>query len=478
LLDDSPRSASARAMGPVTLEIVSREEFLTMVREDPKQAVAVMEKLVTRLRKADEMLVGKKANTRRGGAPHVVTQQPQAPASQQPGQKPGFFSRLMGRQSSGADPATPLVIAIAELIADDGGVQGKNVAAVFDGRPGISVKSIKRPLKPDENETGDITSQLASLSTKGRKILKGANADILIWGSLTEDKRALRLRFLSALEDDDDRPGAFGTATALDLPLGFEGEMAELLYAITLAATVPRTEQLVQYIRTHMPKSLDACKAIGRKPPLDLEKSSQASVMICFANAAAATGWTTGNLEWLSEAKTAYQAAIRSLARTSSRYEAAVAHKQLGVVLQVLGEKNQDPKMIDEAVQAFEEAQTVLTREDFPLLWANLQNRRGLISYKADMRDGVGDGNAQLKQAITSFQGALNVYTMTETPLKWAEAKHNLGQALQMLGGQARSPELLNRAIEAGRDAGFDTCLTHRDNTGPPGNTRVLEERT
>jgi len=461
LLDDSPRSATARAVGQTTLEIVSREEFLTMVREDPKQAVAVMEKLVARLRKADEMLVGKLPAARTSSTPKAAVLQSQPPsqtpqaAPQRPpqaAQKPGFFSRLMGRPAGAAESAAPLIVAIAEIVGDQGGVQAKAIGTALDGKEGISVKYVKKPLQPEENDGGAITSQVAALAAKGRKMLVGVNGDILIWGALTEDQRALRLRFLSALEDDE-RPGAFGTTTFLDLPLGFEGEIAELLRAITLAATVPRTDPQVQYVRTHLPKVLDACKNIGRKPPLDLDKSSQASVMLCFANAAAAAGWTTGNLDWLAEAKTAYQAAIRMLARANARYEGAVAHKQLGVVLQVLGEKKQDDGLIEEALKEFEEAQTVLTREDFPLAWANLQNRQGLLAYKKEMRDGLGTGNASLKQAVTAFQGALSVYTMTETPLKWAEAKHNLGQALQVLGGQARNPDLLNKAIEAGRDA-------------------------
>jgi len=461
LLDDSPRSATARAVGQTTLEIVSREEFLTMVREDPKQAVAVMEKLVARLRKADEMLVGKMPAARSSSTPKAAVLQSQPPsqipqaAAQRPpqaAQKPGFFSRLIGRPAGAAASAAPLIVAIAEIVGDQGGVQAKAIGTALDGKEGISVKYVKKPLQPEENDGGAITGQVAALAAKGRKMLAGVNGDILIWGSLTEDQRALRLRFLSALEDDE-RPGAFGTTTFLDLPLGFEGEIAELLRAITLAATVPRTDPQVQYVRAHLPKVLDACKNIGRKPPLDLDKSSQASVMLCFANAAAAAGWTTGNLDWLAEAKTAYQAAIRMLARANARYEGAVAHKQLGVVLQVLGEKKQDDGLIDEALKEFEEAQTVLTREDFPLAWANLQNRQGLLAYKKEMRDGLGTGNASLKQAVTAFQGALSVYTMTETPLKWAEAKHNLGQALQVLGGQARNPDLLNKAIEAGRDA-------------------------
>lgn len=461
LLDDSPRSATARAVGQTTLEIVSREEFLTMVREDPKKAVAVMEKLVDRLRKADEMLVGKLPAARTSSTPKAAVLQSQPPSqapqttpqrTPQAAQKPGFFSRLMGRPAGATESAAPLVVAIAEIVGDQGGVQAKAIGGALDGKEGISVKYVKKPLQPEANDGGAITGQVAALAAKGRKMLAGVNGDILIWGALTEDQRALRLRFLSALEDDE-RPGAFGTTTFLDLPLGFEGEIAELLRAITLAATVPRTDTQVQYVRVHLPKVLDACKNIGRKPPLDLDKSSQASVMLCFANAAAAAGWTTGVLDWLAEAKTAYQAAIRMLARANARYEGAVAHKQLGVVLQVLGEKKQDDGLINEALKEFEEAQTVLTREEFPLAWANLQNRQGLLAYKKEMRDGLGTGNASLKQAVTAFQGALSVYTMTETPLKWAEAKHNLGQALQVLGGQARNPDLLNKAIEAGRDA-------------------------
>lgn len=56
LLDGSPRSASAVAMEPTELLTLNREDFLDFVRESPDSALAMLEVLSGRLRRADNVI--------------------------------------------------------------------------------------------------------------------------------------------------------------------------------------------------------------------------------------------------------------------------------------------------------------------------------------------------------------------------------------------------------------------------------------
>jgi len=50
-----------------------------------------------------------------------------------------------------------------------------------------------------------------------------------------------------------------------------------------------------------------------------------------------------------------------------------------------------------------------------------------------------------------AFQLALQVFTRTESPVRWADVMNNLAQVLQVYGDQVKSPEVLERAVEACR---------------------------
>jgi CRP-like cAMP-binding protein len=53
LIDESPRSATATAVGPATVAPVDRKRFVYLVQEHPTFALTVMEIMAERLRKAN-----------------------------------------------------------------------------------------------------------------------------------------------------------------------------------------------------------------------------------------------------------------------------------------------------------------------------------------------------------------------------------------------------------------------------------------
>ena len=61
VLDQGKRSASAKAVGPVSVNAISRKDFLAGIQDEPDMAEGIMGNLVERLRGADTMLTGGEA---------------------------------------------------------------------------------------------------------------------------------------------------------------------------------------------------------------------------------------------------------------------------------------------------------------------------------------------------------------------------------------------------------------------------------
>jgi len=57
VIDDKPRSATARAKGETSCMSVSQEEFMDMLLNRPQESIELLKVLFTRLRKANDRLV-------------------------------------------------------------------------------------------------------------------------------------------------------------------------------------------------------------------------------------------------------------------------------------------------------------------------------------------------------------------------------------------------------------------------------------
>ena len=138
----------------------------------------------------------------------------------------------------------------------------------------------------------------------------------------------------------------------------------------------------------------------------------------------------------------------RAIATGSDQTGAAL--NDLGIALQVLGERDSDPDTLHQAVTAYREALKEYTRERVPLDWATTQNNLGTALKTLGERDSDPD---TLHQAVTAYREALKEHTRERVPLDWAMTQNNLGTALQTLGARDSDPGTLHQAVTAYREA-------------------------
>ena len=136
VFDQSPRSATARAVGTVVVNAIAREAFLASLKNEPDAALRFMSRLVERLRTTNDMLVN---------GPAVEVPRPGPGAMPGPARrvKPGFLDRLLGlRPGTGARSARPqrIEIRVAPLAGDVAGASARHVAAALGNRRRIKVR--------------------------------------------------------------------------------------------------------------------------------------------------------------------------------------------------------------------------------------------------------------------------------------------------------------------------------------------------
>ena len=431
VIDQSPRTSAARAVGTVIVKVISRDAFLDALQKKPETALTVMAQLVGRMGSSS------------GRAAAVSTnRKPAKRASEK--NKLGFIGRFLERRQRAL--ATRIEIRVATLAGDIEGTNTQQVVAALSKRHGVKVKQFTDVLEMDPFEDPGV--HLNEVASTAREWLANAEADLLIWGEIPEPGATLHLRFVSAIHEDDDRPGAFGLAVRLNLPVGFGPEFGPVLLATALSALAPETLGKSLRLRDILPKALEAAGPAVQDLPPDLTSRERAAVRACFGNVASTVAVQQGSLELYQVAAQSYRAALESLSREESPLEWAITYKNLGVALQAIGERTDDAETLDAAIDSFNSALKVLTRHQFPGQWATIQNRLGLVLYKLDLKTG---DTELVKHALSSFQSALQVFTRTEWPLRWADVTNNFAQAAQMLGGQLRSTELLKKSVEACR---------------------------
>lgn len=149
-----------------------------------------------------------------------------------------------------------------------------------------------------------------------------------------------------------------------------------------------------------------------------------------------------------------WSAVVRRLEPGSAEW--ALAYERLGDAHSTLGERKRQERAVRNAVDAYELALSVHSREAMPIRWASTRNNQGLALLALVQLSGSGDGSGGHQQALQDAQGAfrdaLTVYRPDAMPAEWAAAKRNLGHALQALG-RAGDRTQLEEAVAAYAEA-------------------------
>ncbi|MDA0676013.1 MAG: cyclic nucleotide-binding domain-containing protein, partial [Proteobacteria bacterium] len=129
VLDTGPRSATAAAVGPVTVEEIPSNEFLALLRSDSELALHVLGQLAGRLRATSGQLA--KAPATSGPAPAHSRPPPRAAS--------GFLARFFGMPDDGTE-RDRLSLRLAPLIGDDDRTHTKVLQALLSKRKGTRLR--------------------------------------------------------------------------------------------------------------------------------------------------------------------------------------------------------------------------------------------------------------------------------------------------------------------------------------------------
>ncbi|HEX9702665.1 MAG TPA: cyclic nucleotide-binding domain-containing protein, partial [Rhodospirillales bacterium] len=306
ILDQGTRSATARALGPVVVNAISRKDFLAGVRDKPEMALSVMGKLVERLRGADDLVA-------RGGKPAPAGKPQQMPA-QDAGDggregESGLVSKLFGWK--GMPKPERILVAVVPLYGTDGDKHARRVAQALEKRKGLSVKAIKKPMKVEAAAHPD--EQVAAVVVAARRILADTESDLLIWGEALAPGLTMQLRFVSFAGWSDDTPGSFAPATTLPLPVEFDDKLADFLHATVLAATVPKSEAKAAALARDLPMALDAARVALDALPRDLTRRERGEIRMCYAHALTRVAAQRGEPGLYQSAAAAYKECLGGL---------------------------------------------------------------------------------------------------------------------------------------------------------------------
>jgi len=457
VLDDRKRNATAKAAGPVIVNAIPRKDFLQAVHDKPELAISIMSKMSERLRDADGKLSGSSPEAPPPGA-DVGKPQQLPPGGRGNGEEEyptksensGLWSKLLGIKKGAR--AEKLQVLVAPLAGEDGAALARKVAKALERRKGLRVKLLRKPLLAETEGSSDEATGGGALNPliNARAILAKAEADLLIWGEVVPPGMTIHLKFVSFASWNDDPPGAFHGDATLPLPAEFGEPFDDFLHAVTLAAIVPKSNEKAAALNRDLPLALDSARPALEVAPGDLTRRERGLFHTTYANALVRVAAGRADTGLYSRAAETYKECLAILSEADTPLDWAFAQKNLGLTLQILAERTDDEKALDEAVDALRAALRILNRGEHPQDWAAAQNRLGEVLYRLDFKSG---DTAMLKHALGAYQSALQVYTKTGTPMRWAEVMNNFAQATQVLGEQLKSPEALEKAAQACRAA-------------------------
>ena len=429
ILDQSRRTASARAMGAVRVEVIHRDAFLEEIKKNPEQALSVMSKIAAQS--------GSAASPSResGGAmsDSVLA---------------GWLNRFLKPKPR---PVPLIEVRVPGFAGDDGDAVARRIMAELETFKELKVRAVHRPDKFPGDGLNDTT--VSEWVGDARKLLLNNGGDVLVWGRAAGAGAATRLRLVSALPGDEDLPGNLTGFAEVPLPPEADESFMTLLKAAILAATAPQAGVKAPVVQAGLMGSLEAVTGMAQKPPRDLTPSDRLHLlMTCGHIMATAVQRAAAPLDAMKNALGLYKQALEMTPQDAGGLARGLIMKNIGGCLMFLGEREDDPDRNVLAQEILQSACDTIPRDIAPREWAAAHNRLGQLLYRLDLAEADAE-MTHLKHALTAFRQAMQVYTRVDAPERWADVMNSYAQAAQVLGGNLQNAKVLQNSVQACRNA-------------------------
>ncbi|MDR3616325.1 MAG: hypothetical protein P4L53_22385 [Candidatus Obscuribacterales bacterium] len=198
----------------------------------------------------------------------------------------------------------------------------------------------------------------------------------------------------------------------------------------------------------HPEQLLDAVSLYARALELCPEEEVLLRARISARKATALQMVPSEDVGYLVQARDELESAMPVLTANGLKEEIAEAQINLGLILQSLASVNR--AKITDAIELYQKALRVFTKEIYPSEYAILHNNLATAFLSMPMSDERSKMREAL--AVQSFEAALEVIVLEENPSEYAMLQNNLGNALQYVSS-SHSVENNLRALEAYEEA-------------------------
>ncbi len=202
---------------------------------------------------------------------------------------------------------------------------------------------------------------------------------------------------------------------------------------------------------TALEQAIDLLQGRGMSlSPRDEAPAAWAEVLGRLGSARLTLGRRRMGTRMLEEAIEALEQALAVLDRQAQPLARARTRRALGEALGLLAQRQADTGMLERAAAVLESALADCDRLQAPHEWARTGNDLGTVLLELGRRQ---NDKTLLKRASEAYRQVLEVWTREHAPLAWAATLDNLGTALRLLGEHRKGPRTLEQSVAAYRSA-------------------------
>ncbi len=370
-------------------------------------------------------------------------------------------------------------VAVAPLEHDPSGQNRRLIIDALEPLSGIEVLAPEVVL-----ETGGPKPQeaVSAAHERAQRCLVEMGASVMIWGTvLTGD--LLRLRW--TLSDELVTPASTDryTRDELDISRSLGGALADVLRLLVLVISAGFEERFGHYLVESLEPFARKVRAILSQEEISGRWSARqrSTILELLGGALQVLGEQTGDRARFTEGISVLTEAVGCIGQVGGRsafalllrgnmfvrlgqgtpqtadlrlgledYRAALRHYKtgehrggqalvltnMGVVLRLLGERDGDERLLEEAVSVLRVALDNVAHSESPLLWALAHDGLG---NALRLTSAYRTSGASLREAVEHYSKALTVFSRERSPLHWAGTMTNLGATFATLG--ERSPD-------------------------------------
>lgn len=324
---------------------------------------------------------------------------------------------------------------LADLAGDTEGGQTALVAEALSSIPVLKVARISAP-------AGWKFAGRIEMERQAQELLRARKADVLVFGRVERAAGCLSINFLG--RDFGMDRYELGT---VELPTGFDAGLAPFLVNMALTrVTLAGQDDVPLLLDWLLPQTLQL-KALCEAMPGSLSNPQRAGLLHAVGQSAALVARLTDDINGHHLALASYRHALDGLDPEAVPLQRAGTLNALAIALRHLGQDENDPALLEEAVATFGRALEERRRDLVPFDWAETKLECGTaLALMAEL-----EGPARLEEAAASVREALEEYRPERAPVRWATAQIALAHILQRLGRNTPTAEPIEEAVRIAR---------------------------